>query len=62
MNGKDRILTALDLGQPDVVPLFELGYNEPSIIGVARHFMDADELPPGAEVSAASSTSNKHSA
>jgi uroporphyrinogen decarboxylase len=44
MTGKDRILTALELKQPDRVPLFELAYNESSILGIARHF--TDKLPP----------------
>ena len=44
MTGRERILTALELGQPDRVPHFELAYNEPSIIGIARHF--TDKLPP----------------
>ncbi|GAB4339024.1 MAG: uroporphyrinogen decarboxylase family protein [Candidatus Abyssubacteria bacterium] len=44
MTGRERILAALSLEQPDRVPLFELAYNEPSIIGIARHF--TDELPP----------------
>lgn len=44
MTGRERILTALELGQADRVPHFELAYNEPSIIGIARHF--TDELPP----------------
>ncbi len=45
MNGRERILTALELGQPDVVPIWEMAYNEPSIIGIARNFMPADKLP-----------------
>jgi uroporphyrinogen decarboxylase len=44
MTGRERILTALELGQADRVPHFELAYNEPSIIGIAKHF--TDELPP----------------
>ena len=44
MTGRERILAALNLKQPDRVPLFELAYNEPSIIGIARHF--TDKLPP----------------
>lgn len=44
MTGKERILTALEGRQPDRVPVFELAYNEPSIIGIARHF--TDEIPP----------------
>ena len=45
MNGKERILTALGRGQPDMVPIWELAFNEPSIIGIAGHFMDKDKLP-----------------
>ncbi|RJP19173.1 MAG: hypothetical protein C4520_13370 [Candidatus Abyssobacteria bacterium SURF_5] len=44
MTGRERILTALARRQPDRVPVFELAYNEPSIIGIARHF--TDKLPP----------------
>jgi uroporphyrinogen decarboxylase len=44
MTGRERILTALELGQADRVPHFELAYNEPSIIGIAKHF--TNELPP----------------
>ena len=44
MNGRERILTALSLGQADRVPHMELAYNEASIIGIARHF--TDELLP----------------
>ncbi len=44
MTGKERILTALNLRQPDRIPLFELAYNEASIIGIARYF--TDRLPP----------------
>jgi hypothetical protein len=44
MTGKERIMAALNLEQPDRVPLFELAYNESSIIGIARHF--TDRLPP----------------
>lgn len=45
MNGKERILAALRREEPDMVPIWELAFNEPSIIGIARHFMDADKLP-----------------
>ena len=38
-------MTALEVGQPDLVPIWEMAYNEPSIIGIARHFVDADQLP-----------------
>lgn len=46
MTGKERIMTALDRGQPDRVPVWELAFNESSIIGLARHFTDAGSLPP----------------
>jgi uroporphyrinogen decarboxylase len=45
MNGKERIMTALRVGQPDVVPIWEMAYNEPSIIGIARYFLEAEKLP-----------------
>jgi len=45
MNGRERILVALERGQPDIVPVWELAYNEPSIIGIARYFVDPDNLP-----------------
>ena len=45
MNGRERIITALARKQPDVVPVWEMAYNEPSIIGIAGHFMDRKELP-----------------
>lgn len=45
MNGKERIMTALGLGQPDMVPIWEQAYNEPSIIGIAKYFVKADKLP-----------------
>jgi len=45
MNGKERIMTALNLGEPDTVPIWEMAYNEPSIIGIARYFISEAELP-----------------
>lgn len=45
MTGKERILTALDLKEPDRVPIWELAFNESSIIGIAKHFVDEKELP-----------------
>ena len=41
---KDRFMTALRGEQPDMVPLWDLGINETSIINIARHF--TDDLPP----------------
>jgi uroporphyrinogen decarboxylase len=46
MNNKERLMTALDRGTPDMVPVWELAFNEASIIGIARHFMEDDKLPP----------------
>ena len=43
MTGKERFLTALELGQPDVVPTYVHGMNEAAIIKIARHF--TDDLP-----------------
>ena len=40
MTGKDRILTALQLGQPDCVPTYVHGINEASIVKVGRRFTD----------------------
>ncbi len=45
MNGKERIMTALQRGVPDLVPIWEMAYNEPSIIGIAKHFIAEAELP-----------------
>ena len=41
MNGKERILTALDLGQADCVPLYIHGINEAPIIGIGKHLTEA---------------------
>ena len=43
MNGRERILTALEVREPDRVPLYIHGINEESIIGIGRHV--ADGLP-----------------
>src|SRR4030042_1056450 len=45
MTGKERVLTALNLKEPDRVPVWEMAYNEPSIVGIARHFVDPANLP-----------------
>ncbi|MGC9323816.1 MAG: uroporphyrinogen decarboxylase family protein [Desulfomonilia bacterium] len=45
MDGKNRIQTALERGQPDMVPIWEMAYNEPSIIGIARYFLEDTDLP-----------------
>ena len=42
--GKERYMTALGGGQPDAVPIWDLGINEPSIVNIAKHF--TDDLPP----------------
>jgi uroporphyrinogen decarboxylase len=44
MNGKERFLTALAGGQPDMVPVWELAFNEESIIKIGRLY--ADDVPP----------------
>lgn len=45
MTGRERILRALDRGVPDQVPVWELAFNEESIIKLAALFMDCAELP-----------------
>lgn len=45
MNGRERIRVALRRGQPDMVPIWEMAYNESSIIGIARNFIAQEELP-----------------
>ena len=40
MNGKERILTALGLREPDCVPLYIHGINEAPIIGIGKHLTD----------------------
>ncbi len=44
MNGKERILTALSVQQPDRVPLYIHGINEAPIIGIGNRITDG--LPP----------------
>ena len=44
MTGRERMLTALSLGQPDRVPVWELAFNEESIINIGRLF--TDDVPP----------------
>ena len=46
MNGKQRIQKALNREQPDVVPIWEMAFNEESIIGIGKYFVDEDKLPP----------------
>lgn len=40
MNGKQRILTALEVKEPDRVPLYIHGINEAPIIGIGKHLTD----------------------
>jgi hypothetical protein len=40
MNGKERILTALELREPDCVPLYIHGINEAPIIGIGKNLTD----------------------
>ena len=46
---RERMLTAMNLKQPDRVPLWEMGFNEESIINIAKHF--TSNLPPLKHVS-----------
>ena len=41
MNGKERILTALEVREPDCVPLYIHGINEAPIIGIGKHLTDS---------------------
>jgi uroporphyrinogen decarboxylase len=45
MTGRERILKALALGQPDQVPIFELGFNESSIVKLAKLLFEDASLP-----------------
>ena len=40
MTGKERILTALSVEEPDRVPLYIHGINEAPIIGIGRRLTD----------------------
>ena len=40
MNGKERIMTALEIREADRVPLYIHGINEEPIIGIGRHLTD----------------------
>ncbi len=40
MEPRERMLAALNLEQPDRVPVWELAFNEESIIRIAQHFTD----------------------
>ncbi len=48
MNGRERILTALELREPDRVPLYIHGINEKPIIWIARTL--TDDLPEEKEI------------
>jgi len=41
VNGKQRIITALEIKEPDCVPLYIHGINEAPIIGIGKHFTDS---------------------
>ena len=43
MTGKERVLTALNVEQPDRVPLYIHGINEAPIIGIGKHL--TEDLP-----------------
>jgi uroporphyrinogen decarboxylase len=45
MNGRDRILTALEVRAPDRVPLYIHGINEESIISIGQHVTDGLPSP-----------------
>ena len=40
MDGRERILTALSVREPDRVPLYIHGINEAPIIGIGRHLKE----------------------
>ena len=40
MKGKERIITALSVKQPDRVPLYIHGINEAPIISIGKHITD----------------------
>ena len=41
MNGRERILAALEVREPDCVPLYIHGINEGPIIGIGKHLTDS---------------------
>lgn len=45
MTGKERILSALNIEQPDRVPLYIHGINEAPIIGIGKHLTDGLPQP-----------------
>jgi uroporphyrinogen decarboxylase len=46
MTGRERIQAALKRETPDMVPVWEMAYNEASIIGIAKLLMGPANLPP----------------
>jgi uroporphyrinogen decarboxylase len=48
MNGRERILMALDIQEADRVPLFIHGINEKPIMGIGKHLMEG--LPVGKQL------------
>lgn len=44
MTGRERTLKTFTIEEPDRVPVWEIAFNEASIIGIARFF--TDDLPP----------------
>jgi hypothetical protein len=55
MNGRERILTALSVREPDRVPLYIHGINEAPIIGIGRHLKEGLPEPRGSSSSTCSS-------
>ena len=49
MNGRERIMTALNRGQPDRVPVWEMAFNSAPLFGIAAHYTDVKllEKPKG---------------
>ncbi len=48
MNGRERIEKAFLHEEPDRVPVWEMAFNEQSIIGIGRHFTGT--VPPMKDV------------
>ena len=44
MNGRERIMTALNLGQPDRVPVWEMAFNNEPLFGIAAHYTDVKQI------------------
>jgi uroporphyrinogen decarboxylase len=45
MNGRERIMTALNRGQADRVPVWEMAFNNEPLFGIAAHYTDVKKLP-----------------